>query len=250
MTGEGKLTAVIVEDLAPALDALRKDLADCCPEVEVIGTAGGVVEGAKLLRQCSPDLLFLDIMLGDGTAFDLLEILPDLTARLIFVTASEEFALRAFRFAAVDYLLKPVTGDQLRGAVDRAAALSGPADPERLQILQENLRSPTRLPDRISLHTADRIQIVAIRDIIRCEADDNNTRFVLTDQRTIFVTKTLKHFERLLSEHEFLRVHQSHLVNLRHVLEFRKTDSGYLHMSNEEEVPVASRKRSAVVAAL
>ncbi|WP_116106650.1 LytR/AlgR family response regulator transcription factor [Lewinella sp. IMCC34191] len=250
MSGKKEYTAVIVEDMAPALASLQRDLKDYCPEIRVIGTAGGVVEAAKLLRHSQPDVLFLDIMLGDGTSFDLLEILPELTARLIFVTASDEFAVRAFRFAAVDYLLKPVEGEQLRAAVDRALAQLGPAPHDRLDLLRDTLRDPHTLPDRLSLHTSDNIIVTPIQDIIRCESDDNNTRFVLEGQQTVFVTKTLKHYERLLSAHAFVRVHQSHLVNLRHVVEFRKVDSGYLRLTNGDEVPVASRKRAEVIGLL
>ena len=243
-------TAVLVEDLAPALESLRRDLADYCPDVEVIGTAGSVVEAAKLLRTCRPDLLFLDIMLGDGTSFDLLEIVPDLAARLIFVTASEEFALRAFRFAAVDYLLKPVEGLQLRAAVDRAIGQLGNSDAARLELLRDTLRQPGVPPDRLSLHTAESILVTRIADIIRCESDDNNTRFILAGEKPVYVTKTLKHYERLLADHGFVRVHQSHLVNFTHVVQFRKVDSGYLRLSNGDEVPVASRKRAEVVGLL
>ena len=250
MTGKAAYTAIIIEDMAPALEALRRDLADYCPEIEVIGSAGGVVEAAKLLRKGQPDLLFLDIMLGDGTSFDLLEIFPDLSSRLIFITASDEFALRAFRFAAVDYLLKPVTSDQLRAAVDRALTQLHPADPDRLELLRTTLQNPNTLPDRLSLHTSDNILVTPIAAIIRCQADDNNTRFILDHQGPVFVTKTLKHYERLLTAHHFVRVHQSHLVNFRHVVEFKKIDSGYLVLTNGDEVPVASRKRAEVLARL
>lgn len=241
------MTAIIVEDHPQALATLRADLSAYCPAVEVIGTADGVVSAAKLLREKQPDLLLLDILLGDGTSFDLLEIFPDLDAALIFVTASEEHALRAFRFAAVDYLLKPVNGEQLRAAVDRARARRSTASPASLELLRETIRRPELLPDRISLHTAENIVVARIENIIRCEADSNNTRFVFTDHKPVFVTKTLKHFERLLTDHPFVRVHQSHLVNFRHVVEFKKQDSGYLRLSNGHEVPVASRKRAEVV---
>jgi len=196
------------------------------------------VEAAKLLRAKQPDLLFLDIMLGDGTSFDILEIVPNLTSELIFITASDEFAVRAFRFAAVDYLLKPVEGELLKAAVDRAAqriaGRRGNPDPESLDLLK--------------LHTSENIVVAKIKDIVRCEADSNNTRFVFSSgQKSVYVTKTLKHYERMLTGHGFVRVHQSHLVNFKEVVEFKKIDSGYLRLSNNDEVPVASRKRAEVV---
>ena len=241
------MTAIIVEDMPQALAALQADLKAYCPEVKVIGTAASVVSAAKLLRTAKPDLLFLDIMLGDGTSFDILEITPDLSAELIFITASDEFAVRAFRFAAVDYLLKPVDGEQLKAAVDRAAARRAVPSAASIDLLKDTIRRPDVLPERISLHTSENIVVAKIDDIIRCEADSNNTRFFFRDERPVFVTKTLKHFERMLTDHHFVRVHQSHLVNFRHVVEFKKIDSGYLRLSNGDEVPVASRKRAEVV---
>jgi len=174
------MTAVIVEDMPPALAALKAELADFCPNVDIIGTAGGVVEAAKLLRTKQPDLLFLDIMLGDGTSFDILEIVPNLKSELIFITASDEFAVRAFRFAAVDYLLKPVEGELLKAAVDRAAqriaGRQGNPDSESLDLLKQTIRHPEELPDRISLHTSENIVVAKIKDIVRCEADSNTLR--------------------------------------------------------------------------
>ncbi|MEM6396638.1 MAG: LytTR family DNA-binding domain-containing protein [Bacteroidota bacterium] len=241
------MTAIIIEDQDRARQALQKELADHCPQVKLIGHAPSVVEGAKLLRQTQPDILFLDIMLGDGTGFDLLEIFPDLTSKVIFVTASEEFALRAFRFAAVDYLLKPVDGRQLSEAVERASSASAQDNTDSLDLLSEAIRAPNSLPERISLHTQDKILVTPIAEIIRCESDSNNTRFFLNGGQSEFVTKTLKHYERLLVDHHFMRVHQSHLVNLRWVQEFQKRDGGYLLMRNGDSVPVASRKRGEVV---
>lgn len=241
------MTAIIIEDQPHARQALETELAEHCPQLQLLGAAPSVVEAAKLLRTISPDLIFLDILLGDGTGFDLLEIFPDLSARIIFVTASDEYALRAFRFAAVDYLLKPVETAQLVSAVERAMASIHADRSESLALLSETIRSPERLPERISLHTQDKILVTPIDEIVRCESDSNNTRFVLANGKTEFVTKTLKHFERLLGGHHFLRVHQSHLVNLRWVQEFQKRDGGYLLLRNGDTVPVASRKRQEVI---
>ena len=241
------MTAIIIEDMPQALAALQTDLKTYCPEVDVIGTADSVVSGAKLLRQHRPDLLFLDIMLGDGTSFDILEIVPDIHSQLIFTTASEEFAVRAFQFAAVDYLLKPVESDRLVAAVQRAAKQIGGQDRASLDLLKSTIRNPEKLPERISLHTLENIMLPRVVDIIRCQADGNSTWFHIQGEKRVLVTKTLKHYERMLTGHHFIRVHQSHLVNFRHVVEFKKIDSGYLRLTNGEEVPVASRKRAEVV---
>lgn len=243
------MTALLVEDMPQALQVLQNDLAEHCPDVEVIATAHSVVEAAKQLRQHRPDLIFLDILLGDGTGFDLLEIFPNLASRIIFVTASDEYALRAFRFAAVDYLLKPVEPLQLRQAVDRAKTqLAHPT--ESMDLLRETIRRPDALPTRISLNTQERIAVVDIDQIVRCEADGNNTWFMLASGEKIFVTRTLKQFEQLLAQHQFIRVHQSHLLNLAYIREYVKKDGGYLKMKNGEIVPVSLRKKAEVVGLL
>ena len=240
------MTALLVEDMPQALQVLQNDLAEYCPDIRVIGVAHSVVEAAKQLRQHTPDVLFLDILLGDGTGFDLLEIFPNLKTRIIFVTASDEFAVRAFRFAAVDYLLKPVEPAQLQAAVQRAKShLAHPA--ESLDLLKETIRRPEVLPSRISLNTQERIAVVDIGQIVRCEADGNNTWFVLAGGEKIFVTRTLKQFEQLLAQHQFIRVHQSHLLNLAYIREYVKKDGGYLKLKNGDIVPVSLRKKAEVL---
>ena len=243
------MTALLVEDMPQALQVLQNDLAEYCPDVQITGTAHSVVEAAKQLRQHTPDLLFLDILLGDGTGFDLLEIFPNLRARIIFVTASDEYAVRAFRFAAVDYLLKPVEPAQLQAAVQRAKnQLAHSA--ESLDLLKETIRRPDVLPSRISLNTQERIAVVDIDQIVRCEADGNNTWFVLASGEKIFVTRTLKQFEQLLAQHQFVRVHQSHLLNLAYIREYVKKDGGYLKLKSGGIVPVSLRKKAELIALL
>lgn len=240
------LTAIIVEDMIDALQLLKSDLETRHPEVEVIATAQSVVEAAKVLRKKQPDILFLDIMLGDGTGFDLLEIFPDLKSKIIFVTASDEFAIRAFKFAAIDYVLKPYSYEELDLAVGRAKEQIQP-NKERLTILKETLYAPEKKPDKISLHTLDKIIIVNLDDIIRCESDSNNTIFYLQDKQKIFVTKTLKYFSDMLKSYNFIRIHQSHLVNLQCISAYIKTDGGYLMLKNGENVPVSVRKKTEII---
>jgi len=240
------LTAIIIEDMADALQLLKSDLENHHPEISVINTAQSVVEAAKLLQKTQPDILFLDIMLGDGTGFDILEIFPDLSSKIIFVTASDEYAIRAFKFAAIDYVLKPYSNEDLATAITRAKEQIEP-NKERLSILKNTLAAPEAKPDKISLHTLDKIIIVSLENIIRCEADNNNTVFYLKEGRKIFVTKTLKYFAEMLSSYEFLRVHQSHLVNMQCISAFIKTDGGYLLLKNKETVPVSVRKKAEVI---
>ncbi len=240
------LTAIIVEDMPDALQLLKNDLESAHPEIKIIDTATSVVEAAKAIRNQTPDILFLDIMLGDGTGFDVLEIFPDLKSKIIFVTASDEFAIRAFKFAAIDYVLKPYSNEELAQAVAKAKEQIHP-NPERLNILKDTLSAPEQKPDKISLHTLDKIIIVSLDDIVRCESDSNNTIFFLEDGQKIFVTKTLKYFSDMLKNYQFLRVHQSHLVNLQCISAFIKADGGYLLLKNGENVPVSVRKKVEVM---
>jgi len=240
------LTAILVEDMTDALTLLKQDITTHHPEIEIVATAQSVVEAAKVLRKQQADILFLDIMLGDGTGFDILEIFPDLKSKIIFVTASDEFAIRAFKFAAIDYVLKPYSQEDLSLAIARAKEQLQP-NSDRLRILKDTLSAPEQKPDKISLHTLDKIIIVSLDDIVRCASDSNNTIFHLQDKRKIFVTKTLKYFADLLSSHDFIRVHQSHLVNLHCISAYIKTDGGYLMLKNGENVPVSVRKKTEII---
>ena len=243
------LTAIIVEDMQDAMQLLKSDIESQHPDIKIINTAQSVVEAAKVLRKEQPDILFLDIMLGDGTGFDVLEIFPELTSKIIFVTASDEFAIKAFKFAAIDYVLKPYAHKELADAIERAKQQIQP-NKERLTILKDTLIAPEKKPDKISLHTLDKIIIVNLDDIVRCESDSNNTMFHLIDGKKIFVTKTLKYFADLLKPTGFLRIHQSHLVNLQYISAFIKTDGGYLMLKNGENVPVSVRKKTEIIAIL
>ncbi|TXE18383.1 response regulator transcription factor [Psychroserpens burtonensis] len=240
------LTAIIVEDMIDAMKLLQSDIETHHPDIKIINTAQSVVEAAKVLGKDQPDILFLDIMLGDGTGFDVLEIFPELKSKIIFVTASDEFAIKAFKFAAIDYVLKPYAHAELGDAIERAKLQIQP-NKERLTILKDTLTAPDKKPNKISLHTLDKIIIVNLEDIVRCESDSNNTTFHLKEGRKIFVTKTLKYFADLLKPIGFLRIHQSHLVNLQYISAFIKTDGGYLMLKNGENVPVSVRKKAEVI---
>jgi two-component system LytT family response regulator len=234
------IRAVIIDDIPEAVSVLKADLENYCVNIEVVGSAGGVVSGAKLVRELKPDLVFLDIQMPDGTGFDLLEILPETNFKLIFTTASDEFAIKAFKFSAVDYLLKPIDPDELMDAVSRVSDQERPA--ERIDLLKENFRAARR----IALNTLEKIHIVNVEEILRCESDINYTMFHFTDSNKLLVTKTLKEFDKLLSDHGFIRVHQSHLINTNFIKEFLKS-SGYIVMKDGTKVPVSTRKKQVLM---
>jgi two-component system LytT family response regulator len=243
------LTAILVDDIPAALQLLASDIQQKHASISIIGQAKSVVEAAKLLQKEEPDILFLDIMLGDGTGFDLLEIFPNLRSNIIFVTASDEYAIKAFKFAAIDYILKPYSDNDLQLAIQKASLKIKP-DKEQLRILKDAISLPNQRPQKISLHTLDKIIVVDLNDIIRCKSDNNYTEFFFSDKTKILVTKTLKTFSNLLKRHQFLRVHQSHLVNSKYIKEFIKSDGGYLVLKDKSTVPVSIRKRTEVMEAL
>lgn len=238
------LKAVIIDDSIEARKALVSEIEDCCPEIELIGQAEGVVSGAKLIRSMNPDLVFLDIQMNDGTGFDLLELIGSINFKVIFTTASDEYAVKAFKYSAVDYLLKPIDPDELVSAVKKAERGN---QKENLNLLMENAKHSNKPVRKLALNTLDKLHIVNISDIVRCESDVNYTQFFFSNGNKLLVTKTLKDFEDLLSEHQFIRVHQSHLVNVNFIKEFVKGDGGYLVMTDKTSVPVSTRKRIAVV---
>ncbi|MGG6232020.1 LytR/AlgR family response regulator transcription factor [Tenacibaculum sp. SDUM215027] len=244
-----KLTAILVDDMPTALNMLQNDLTQFHTEIEIIGTAKSVVEASKVLRKQQPDILFLDIMLGDGTGFDVLEIHPNLSSKIIFVTASDEYAIKAFKFAAIDYVLKPYSNDDLTNAISKAKNQIKP-DKEQLTVLQQSITKPNQRPKKISLNTSDKIMVVNLDDIVRCQSDNNYTEFFMNDGQKILVGKTLKHFADMLKEYDFLRVHQSHLINIQFIKEFIKSDGGYLVLKNKTTVPVSVRKKNEVISVL
>ena len=239
------MKAIIIDDVPQAIETLQADLKDYCPEVEIIATTDGVISGAKLLKEQTPDILFLDIQMQDGTGFDLLEILPEINFKVIFTTASDAFAIRAFKFSAVDYLLKPVDPEELVAAVTKVKESTN-TQQESLDLLADNMRQSSG-PKRIALHTQEKIHIINIENIIRCESTGNYTNFFLADNRKLLVTKTLKEFDKMLDAHNFIRVHQSHLINFHQIKEFVKTDGGYIVMKDGSKIPVSVRKRAGVV---
>lgn len=240
------IKAVIIDDIEQARLTFRKDLETYAPDIEIVGEASGVIEGAKLLKNLEIDILFLDIQMQDGSGFDLLDILPEIRFKIIFITASDAHAIKAFRYAAIDYLLKPVDPDELKMALDKFRK-QGYSEEENYKLLNETLKQPTKTQERLALHAQDKIHVVSIGEIIRCESNVNYTEFFFKDAKRIVVSKTLKDFEDILSDLGFFRVHQSHLVNTKMIKEFVKTEGGHLIMTDGKMIPVSTRKRADVV---
>lgn len=238
------LRAVIIDDIENIRKKNSAIIKMHCPSVTLIGEADSVESGVKLIKQLSPDLVFLDVEMPDGTGFDLLQKLKPFNFKVIFITGYEDFAVKAFRFSAIDYLLKPLDPDDLIEAVKKAeSSLSKEVFDMKLSNLFANLERPKNLQNLI-LKTSDRIYSVNIQDIVNCESDKNYTTFHFINAPKLIVSTNLKEYETLLTPHNFFRTHQSHLINMAYFDHFIKTDGGNtIVMKNKITIPLSVRKK-------
>lgn len=236
------IRTIIVDDEPRGRRALSLMLARHCPDVQVVAEADSAVTGAEAILRHAPDLVFLDIEMPGGGGFELLESLDTVDFDVIFVTAYDQYAIRAIRNSAVDYLLKPTRVDELRTAVARSSARREQrVDPRTV----ERRPSASLLhADKIPLPMSNGFIFVSIRSILRCEARSNYTMFYFDNGTTTLVSKTLGEFESLLSDHEFCRVHNSHIINMRHVERYIKGKTGIVVLSDGSQVEVSPRKKS------
>ena len=237
------LRTILIDDEPNSRDALKALLEHYCPEVTVIGQASSAEHGVQLLREQTPDLLFLDVEMPLGSGFDLLDALGQVSFDVIFTTAHDHYALRAIKFCALDYLLKPVGVGDLREAVAKAQRPK-PSLTTQLRTFYDNLQvRKGNGASKVVLPTQQGFEVVEVARIVRCQADDNYTLFVLTGKEKILVSRTLKEYEELFSEYDFLRVHQSPLINADHVKRYIKGSGGYVQLSDDSIIEVSRRKK-------
>jgi two-component system LytT family response regulator len=210
--------------------------------IETFPIGESVETGLQAIETIHPDLVFLDIQMPDGTGFDLLKMIPQKNFEVIFITAHEEFAIKAIKFSALDYILKPIDSEDLKQAVLRAVnTIDHKREESQFEALQLNMQ-PTQ-KRRLVLKTQESVHVVDLDKIVRCEADRNYTSFFLTEGKKILVSKTLKDYETLLTGYNFLRVQQSHLINLDFVERYDKGNGGSVVMKDGSEVPLSPAKR-------
>nr|NQU91696.1 response regulator transcription factor [Bacteroidota bacterium] len=237
------LSIIIIDDEQRVRETIKNILKLSKAELEIVGEGESVSSGYELISQKRPDLVLLDINLPDGTGFDLLQKFERITFKTIFITAYEEYAINAFKFSALDYLLKPFKAGDLLQAIDKANEnIQGEKTELKLKAFLANIDKVKK----IVLRTSESMHIVNIHDIVRLESDVNYTRFFLANGEKYLVSKTLKDYDEMLEPSGFFRTHQSHLVNLDHILRYEKTEGGHLIMDDESLVPVSSRKREAL----
>jgi two-component system LytT family response regulator len=237
-------TVIIVEDEKHQQEALTKMLEEF-PEFQLYGIASSVADARHLIAAVKPDLVFLDVQLGQQKAFEILEDMDGIPFGIIFTTAFEEHAVRAFRFSAIDYLLKPVVREELETALEKFKHVREPA--AQLLNIQNMLTNRHLVPaqQKMVLPTLTGFLYVPIKDIVRCESDNTYTTFFTIDKRKIVVSKTLKEIEHMLTEsdYRFFRVHNSHLINLDCITEYFRGEGGIVKMSDGSQVDVSRRRK-------
>lgn len=237
------LRIIIIDDEENIRILLRSILAAHCPYAEIVAEAESVSTAYAAIEKYKPDLILLDIRLGDGTGFGLLEKFEKIDFRVIFVTSYEEYALKALKLSAVDYIMKPVMADELVAALDKARKMIRESGDQQYRVLIDNSRFNNQDVKKLVLKTADRFHFVLISDILRCESDSSYTKFFFTDHSNILISRTLKEFEEILTEFGFFRPFKSDLINLRHIKAYDKADGGFIVMNDNSRVPLSDRKR-------
>lgn len=236
------IKAVIIDDEQHCIDRLCNLLPEIKnPVIQLSGTAQTVDEGISLISKHHPQLVFLDVQIADKTGFDLLKAIPDAQFQVIFTTAHDRYALQAFRFCALDYLLKPVDADELQAALLKVNASKN--NSVISEQISELLKGVGTKPRKIGVPTLNGIVFVPVSEIIRCHADGNYTELHLAGKKQMVVSKTLKEFENLLADYSFFRVHHSDLVNLDYVKSYNKGKGGYLMLDDNSSVEVSSRRK-------
>jgi two-component system LytT family response regulator len=237
------MKTIIIEDEEQAISALMADLKKHCPEIEIIGTTGSVEDGIKLIKKTNPELVFLDIQLSDGLGFDVLEVYNENNFKIIFTTAYSQYAIKAIKFSALDYLLKPINADELKLAVKKALESNTETNQSKIEnfIKNQNLLNPNK---KIALQTSQGVFLHELQTIIRCNSEGNYTSIYFTNGKRLLIGKPLKEYEEILSGFGFERIHHSHIINLNHLVSYINKDGGYVVLSDNTSLPVSSRKKS------
>ncbi|MEJ5055758.1 LytR/AlgR family response regulator transcription factor [Sphingobacterium sp. MYb382] len=245
------IRAVLVDDEISNVENLRTLLEKHCPQVTIIATAQNVSDAVKAIERNLPDLVFLDIQMGEKTGFDVLKLLPSRNFDVIFVTAYDQYGVQAVKSAALDYLLKPIDIEELMNAVTIAEhKFAKQIRTSQLDFLLQQLKKPETNVSKIALPMQTEIRYVPLSEIIRCEADNTYTHFFLSTDEKILVSKSLKEYADLLRPNGFLRTHQSHLVNPKYVKSWLKEDGGVLLLLSGEKIPISKPNKEMVKQAL
>ncbi len=240
------ITATIVDDEPYSCEALVILLERHCPDVKVLDICYSAASALKSVNEQKPQILFLDIEMPHMNGFELLEKLPEIDFELIFTTSYDQYAIKAIRFSALDYLLKPIDWEELKKAVQKAIISTKHPLPQQIEVLLQKLNHPTIAVNKIAIPTMEGLQMVLVETIINCESDRNYTTLFLKNKQKIIASRSLKEIEEMLEDYSFARVHHSHLVNLNEVEKYIRGEGGYLLMSDGRTVDV-SRSRKEIL---
>jgi len=243
------IKAIIVDDESCFREMIQFLLTDYFPEIKVIAQADNVEEAVQLINENKPELVFLDIEIKGGTGFHVLQKLKNRNFKLIFITAFNDFAIQAFKFSAIDYILKPINEFEFKAGVERAVLeIQKEVTSVPIDLLLNN--SQQKAEKKLVLRTAQEIHIVNVSEIVRCEADNVYTTFYLDSGEKIIVSKGLSEYVDLLESYGFLRPHQSHLINLNFVKKLDKSDGGFIILKNDSVIPISTRRKQAIMETL
>ncbi|MFK8037526.1 MAG: LytR/AlgR family response regulator transcription factor [Crocinitomicaceae bacterium] len=245
-----KLRAIIIEDESQSRDILKQYLTKYCQDVLLEGEAANINEGEVLISATKPQLVFLDIEMPFGSGFDLLERLPQINFEVVFITAYSDYAIQALNISAAYYILKPIAIDDLVNAVDKVKMKleEGSNSFSSTKLLAENIKAIHQQSQKMVLPKMDGFDVVKIADIIRVEAADNYAIVHAIGNKKYVISKTLKHYEDLLTDFGFLRSHKSHLVNLRHIIKYKKGKTGELFLIEDHKALVSTSSKKALMA--
>lgn len=240
-----KIRTLLVDDEQSCRDSVRMALEQYCADIEIVGEADSVENAVKLIGQHNPDLVFLDIEIKEGLGFDVLQAFNEINFNVIFITGHNHYAIKAFKFSAIDYLLKPFDLAELLAAVNRVRIAAGKSGfSARLQLMRENEQTAKK---KLALPTFEGLSMVLIEEILRCESDNSYTTFYLKNNQKLIVSRSIGEYEELLSPYQFFRVHQSHLINLKEVKNYLKDDGGIVVLTDGTQVPVARRRKEQLI---
>jgi len=238
------LEAIIVDDEQHCINRLQKQLGAEAPDIEIIACCKTVENAQQIIAENSPDILFLDVQLGNQTGFDLLATIKKIDFEIIFTTSYDNYALKAFKFSALDYLLKPVDKDDLKRSLQRLRQQKGLKDTsKKIDILFHNFKEGSETSKRIAIPTVDGYTMLDAKDIIRLQSDVNYTNIYTSAGKKITASKTIKFFETMLEGNDFFRVHKSHLVNLKFVESYSKGKGGHITLIDGNQIEVAIRRK-------
>jgi two-component system LytT family response regulator len=240
------LNAVLIDDENNALEVLEMQLLQFCKDVNIVAACQGGAKGIEAIKKFKPDVVFLDIEMPHMNGFDVIKATEGYPYEVIFTTAYDQFAIKAFKFSALDYLLKPIDIIELQASVERVKSKKGAYNQtQKIQTLFQQLQVSNRLTERIALPLGDAMHFVSPDEILRCESDSNYTHIFLTDGKKITLAKTLKEIEETINGSPFFRIHQSHLVNINQISKYIKGDNSYVIMKDGTQIGISRNKKMA-----